>query len=56
MGVWIVFAVLVTLVLVIAARALAQRRHRNAFVWGLATALCPPALLVLLALPKRNAA
>ena len=42
----------VTLVLVLLARRLAWRRGRDPFAWGLATALFPPAILLLALLPK----
>ena len=42
----------ITLVLVLVARRLALRRGRDPFAWGLATALFPPVLLLLLLLPS----
>jgi len=42
---------LITLLCVLIARSLALRKQRNTFGWMLATALFPPVLLILLALP-----
>ncbi|MCG8355708.1 MAG: hypothetical protein MI920_09075 [Kiloniellales bacterium] len=55
MFVWLLIAVALTLLFVLLGRALAGRKGRNRFRWGLAAAILPPLLLVLLALPRIDA-
>ena len=55
MFVWLLIAVALTLRFVLLGRALAGRKGRSRFRWGLAAALFPPVLLVLLALPQIDA-
>jgi len=47
---------LITVLRVLAARSLALRKHRHTFGWMLATALFPPVILMLLALPRHEEA
>lgn len=57
MTVWhLVVVVLLTLLFALIGRALARRKNRRIWEWGLAAALFPPAILILLVLPKRPAA
>ena len=51
---WLIPAIAITLALVVLARWLAARRGRDPFAWGLATALFPPAVLLLALLPRRQ--
>lgn len=46
-----ILLIAITLALVLLARRFAGRRGRDPFAWGLATALFPPALLLLVLLP-----
>lgn len=48
--------VLLTLLFALIGRGLARRKNRRVWEWGLAAALFPPAILLLLLLPKRSAA
>ena len=45
---------LITLLCVLIARSFALRKQRNAFDWMLTTALFPPVVLILLALPRHE--
>ena len=56
MYLWLLVAVLVTLGFALIGRALARRKNRREFAWGLTGAILPPALLILLFLPARKAA
>ena len=51
MAMWLVVATAVTLVVVVVTRMIASARGRDPFRWGLAAALFPPIILLLLALP-----
>ena len=53
---WLAIALALTFALVATARWVARRRGRDPFAWGLASALFPPALLLLPALPRRGQA
>ncbi len=54
MQTWLVITVLIALALALLGRSVARRKNRCVFEWGLAAALFPPALIVLLILPKRK--
>ena len=56
MVLWLIIGALVALAFALLGRALARRKGRQPFAWGLAAAIVPPALLVLLLLPARKAA
>lgn len=51
---WLPIAVLFAVVFAVIGRDIARRKNRRVFEWGLASALVPPVVLVLLALPKRH--
>ncbi len=50
---WLAISVFAALAFALLGRRVARRKHRPVFVWGLAAALFPPALLLLLALPDK---
>ena len=52
MAAWLLAAIAVTLVVVVVTRMIASARGRDPFGWGLAAALFPPIILLLLALPS----
>lgn len=56
MYVGLLVAALVTLAFALLGRAMARRRNRRQFAWGLTGAILPPVLLVLLFLPARKPA
>jgi len=56
MIVWLILSLLLALACALLGRALARRRGRNVFAWGLAGAVFPPLLLMLWALPARKPA
>lgn len=51
---WLLVSVPVALACALLGRAMARRKNRRVFEWGLAAALLPPALLILLLLPERK--
>jgi hypothetical protein len=51
---WLIIAFLAALAFALLGRSMAHRKNRRVFEWGLAAALFPPALLVLLILPSRG--
>ena len=56
MAIWVAITVAAALAFGLIGRRLAGRRKRHIFGWGLAAAIFPPALFVLMALPTREAA
>jgi len=54
MIIWLIVAIAVAFACALLGRSLARRKNRSVFKWGLVAALIPPALVILLMLPKRK--
>jgi hypothetical protein len=52
--IWLVISLAVTIAFILLGRVMAKRKNRSTIGWGIAAAIFPPIVLVLLFLPSLN--
>lgn len=54
--IWLIVSLVITIACILLGRIVAQKKNRSALRWGIAVAIFPPVVLILLFLPTLSTA